>query len=128
MTRNDPTTRRGDGVAATALAAGATYAAAARQVGLSERTIKRRMSDPAFRALVNEIQVSTIEVAVYRLSHLSTEAIDTLGELIQVEWPAQVRLSAARTVLETALRWHELVQVERRLNELEARTMAGEPR
>ncbi len=119
MSRNDPTGRRGDAVVATAVASGATYAVAASQAGISERTVKRRMQDPRFRTAVQEIQARTVEAAASKLAHLSTEAIDTLGELMRTNEPSHVRLGAARAVLETALRWQELAEIQGRLQKLE---------
>ncbi len=126
MSRNDTTGRRGDAVVATAVASGATYAAAARQAGVSERTVKRRMHDPSFRAAVHGIQSTIVEAAAGKLAYLSTEAIETLGELMRASEPSHVRLGAARAVLETALRWQELADIQGRLEELETtRTNGG---
>ncbi len=120
MTRNGPSVRRGDTVLVTAVAAGSTYADAARKAGVSERTVKRRMSGVAFRHRVNEVQVSTVEISVRKLAGLSTDAINTLADLMRVDQPARVRLGAARAILETALRWQELADVQRRIEKLES--------
>lgn len=125
MTRKDPSRRRGNAVLATALASGATYAVAARQAGVSERTVKRRMTDPAFLAQVNEVHADTLQAGARKLAHLSGEAIDTMTDLMRANRPPNVRLGAARAVLETALRWQELAEMQRRLDNLELAHRTG---
>ncbi len=128
MTRNDTARRRADALLASALAAGTTSVEAARRAGISPRTAKRRLADPQFRTLLAEMEQHVIEGAVHRLSHLSLMAIETLDDLMAVGTAAHVRLGAARAVLDTTLRWQELRDIDRRLQDLEARIDAGAER
>ena len=65
-----PVRRRGsaDHLIVAALGSGARLDQAAPQAGVSERTVRRRMGDPAFRAAVENFQAQTMERIATELS------------------------------------------------------------
>jgi hypothetical protein len=105
-----------DGLVAS-LAAGASAAAAAAKAEVSERTVRRRLEDPAFRARVDEARAELVRQAVGRLADVGALASDTLAELVQ-DAPPAVRLGAARGILEFMFRGHESETMARQLAEL----------
>jgi hypothetical protein len=102
-----------------ALAAGGTAEYAARQAGVSERTVYRRLGEPDFRRRVDEARAEMIGRAVGTLALASQGAVATLVDL-QKSGPPSVRLGAARAILELGTRLRETEEMERRLASLEA--------
>jgi hypothetical protein len=109
-----------DAVLLAALAAGATVGQAAEQTGLSERTIHRRLADPAFKQRLAGIRADMVQRAVNRLTDASTEATDALRGLLRAD-SEMVRLHAAKGVLELGAKLREHVEFEERLTALERR-------
>jgi hypothetical protein len=112
----------------TALAAGATYAEAAEQANVSERTIRRRMADPDFRKRLSEARGQMLTLVVGRLTDYALDAVETLHELL-VRGPdtlPSVRERAARTILDMGARLRESSELEDRIAALEAR-LAEQP-
>jgi hypothetical protein len=105
---------------AAALAGGATQAQAAERTGVSARTVRRRLADPSFAALVSRLQVQTAEDVLERLSESAVGAVETLVELTKPPAPAPVRLAAAKAILEQHQRYTAVVDVDRRLRTLES--------
>lgn len=80
------------------LAAGATIKDAARELGIGEKTARRRWADPAFKARVAELRREMTTRAVGRLADRMAAAADVLGALL--DSPAEmVRLRAAVAIL-----------------------------
>jgi hypothetical protein len=109
-----------------ALAAGETYEVAGEQAGVAERTVQRRMADPAFRALVEELQVERWEGARRRLFAAAPKAAATLEELATdaeaaAHAGAGVRFRAAQAVLQYADLLGKSSELEERLAVLEER-------
>jgi hypothetical protein len=107
-----------DSVLAMALAAGATHAAAAERAQISERTVRRKLADPAFRALVGEYRNQLIAGALGRMAENMTRAADTLAALLDAP-EAHLRARAARAVLSLTLRLQDSVDTNNRIRELE---------
>jgi transposase-like protein len=103
-----------------ALACGATVEAAARQCGLTDRTIYRRLSEPAFKDRLQALRTDMVARAAGMLTAAAGEAVRTLLQL-QKEAPATVRLGAARAVLELGMKLREVADLEARMAALEAR-------
>lgn len=101
------------------LAGGATNADAAKSAGISERTVYRRMQDPAFRQRVTEARASLIERAVAQLAASASQAVSTLTDLLGFEYPPAQRVSAARSILELGVKLRESVELEQRIAALE---------
>jgi hypothetical protein len=114
-----PHNRRADAKLLLALACGATVEQAARQTGLSVRTVYRRLADPDFRRQVQSTRTDMISRAAATLTAAGTEAVKTLLTLQQTSVPAAVRLGAARSVLEMGIKLREMADLEERLTLLE---------
>jgi hypothetical protein len=114
-----PHNRRADAKLLLALACGATVEQAARQTGLSVRTVYRRLADPDFRRQVQSTRTDMISRAAATLTAAGTEAVKTLLVLQQNTAPAAVRLGAARAVLEMGIKLREMADLEERLAALE---------
>jgi hypothetical protein len=80
------------------LAAGASPAEAARQAHCSERTVRRRLREPGFRARVEAMRAELIGNAVGRLAVIGTLAADTLHQLLKSA-DEKIKLGAARAAL-----------------------------
>lgn len=112
--------KNADDALLTALASGATIREAAERARLSERTVYRRLQDPAFRGKVKEARGEMVSRALGKLADGAAEAVDTLRGLLTAGSDA-ARLGAARCILETGNRLREAVELEARITELERR-------
>src|SRR5256714_587686 len=88
----------------TALAKGATVPQAAAQAGVSERTVYRRLADPAFRARIETLRAEMVQRAAALLIAAAIHAAKTLIDLQASATPAAVRRRAARDILELSER------------------------
>jgi hypothetical protein len=107
-----------------ALACGATAEGAARQCGLSERTVYRRLAEPEFRRQLQRVRADMVQRTAGALTAAATESVRTLLELQKPSSPPSVRLGAARAILEIGLKLREVSELEERLAELEERLAA----
>jgi|SRR5579883_426325 len=103
-----------------ALASGATVETAALQCHVSERTVYRRLDDPAFRTRVQEAQGEMVKRSAGMLTAAASESVQTLLSLQKDSMPPAVRLAAARAILAIGIQVRELVDVETRIAALEA--------
>jgi hypothetical protein len=103
-----------------ALASGATVQAASVAAGVAERTVYRRLEDPAFRRRVSETRGRMLAQAVGLLADASSRAVTTLTNLLEGE-SESVRLSAAKSIIELGCKLRESTELEERINQLEAR-------
>jgi hypothetical protein len=101
-----------------ALACGATVEAAARQCGLSERTVYNRLGDDEFKKRLERVRADMVDRSAGMLTAAGGESVRTLMALQKDSTPA-VRLGAARTILEMGLKIRQLVDLEQRMAELE---------
>ena len=127
MSRPKQYRKRDDEMLVLALACGATVEAAARQCQLNERTVYRRLEDPAFRNRVQEARGAMVQRSAGMLTAAAGESVRTLLALQKESAPAAVRLGAARAVLELGIKIRELAELEIRLSELEQRVNAQDP-
>jgi AcrR family transcriptional regulator len=104
-----------------ALACGATVAQAADKAGVSERTVYRRLADPAFQAELDQLRADMVQRSAGMLTAASLEAIKTVVGLLGSNAPEQVRHGAARTILQYGVRLRELAELQARLASLEAK-------
>jgi hypothetical protein len=100
------------------LAAGKTVRETALKVGVSERTIHRRLDDPAFVRRVKDLREQMVGRALGRLSASTGRAAAVLRRLLGSDKP-EIQLKAARAVLELTLRVHDQVELADRLAEIE---------
>jgi hypothetical protein len=103
-----------------ALACGASVEAAAKQCGLAERTVYRRLEDPGFRARLQDVRSDMVRRAAGMLTAAASQAVGTLLALQKDSAPPAVRLGAARAVLEIGIKVREMAELEARMAELEA--------
>jgi hypothetical protein len=101
------------------LACGATVEAAARQCGLSVRTVYRRLADPGTRRALQDLRGDMVQRTMGTLTAMGGEASRGLLELIKPSTAPSVRLGAIRTVLEVGMRLREVVDLEQRIVALE---------
>ena len=102
-----------------ALAGGATVQEAAQRAGVGEATVYRRLKAPTFQRKLRAARSAMVERAVGKLSEASTEAVDTLQELLQADGET-VRLGACRAILELGSKLRESTEYAERITALEA--------
>lgn len=89
-----------DALIATALLEGKTQAVAAAEAGCSERTVSRRLAEPAFRSALQVLSVRRLEERGRLVSQASLEGIQVLRELATDRKTADsVRVAAARSLI-----------------------------
>ena len=111
--------RKADEALLLALACGATIESAARQVGVGETTVYRRLREESFCQRLDELRSEMVERASSMLTAAAMESVKTLLELQKKDNPAAVRLGAARSVLELGLKLRDAVDLKRRVAELQ---------
>jgi hypothetical protein len=102
-----------------ALACGATAEAAARALGVSERTVYRRLKVPEFCKRLQQLRADMVQRTAGALTAAGSEAVRTLLALQKETAPPAVRLQAARAVLELGVKMREIVDLEERVQALE---------
>jgi hypothetical protein len=111
--------RRANAKLLTALACGASAEAAAREAGVSESTVYRRLADPDFCRQLQEMQAGLHRRTAAALMASGGEAVRVLRELMKPQNPPATRLGATRTVLEIGMKAWEFTELEKRLAALE---------
>jgi hypothetical protein len=104
---------------AAALATGQTLRAAAVTAGIAERTAARRWADPDFRRRVAGLRGDLVQAAMGRMADGMSAAADVLRQLLTAQ-SENVRLGAARSLLELGVKLRETVELEDRFAALEA--------
>lgn len=126
--KNKPNGRRGaDASLIAALASGLTRQEAAAAAGVSERTVYRRLDDPAFVQRVKQAQDEMIEQSMGTLASMATAAANVLGELLLPDKPDSIRLGAARSIITTLLQTREAVELAADLQEIRVLVEAMNP-
>src|SRR4029453_7077817 len=92
-----------------ALLTAPSLAAAAQQAGLSEVTAWRWLKDATFQAAYREARRAVVQQAIVQVQHATGTAVQTLVAVMQDnESPSSARVSAARSILEMAIRAVEI--------------------
>jgi len=107
--------------AVVALLSAPTIAAAAKAARVSERTIYRFLSMPAFVRALARARAEAYSQALGNLAAIAVHAASTLADAMrdpEVPWPS--RIASARTVLEATRAGIELDELQRRIDEIEA--------
>ena len=122
MTASDGVSAR-DAAIIAALIGGASQRRAAELAGTSESTITRRMREPDFLLALAEARERALDEAVAQLGALALLAVDVLGRAMQPGVQAELQVRAALAVAGMALKLRDgrLVEIERRLDEVERR-------
>lgn len=103
------------------LLSASTVGAAAAEAGVSERTVRARLADDAFRAEYERRRRATLDNACRTLQSALTDAVDVLTSIMQdAENSPQSRITAARSVLEYGVKLTELTDLAARVAALEA--------
>jgi transposase-like protein len=99
--------------------------AAAQQIGVNENTLLRWLRDVAFGAAYREARRAVVQHAIIQVQHAAGEAVETLRSVMQdAGAPASARVSAAKAILETAVKAVEVEDLEARIAALEAQGQA----
>jgi hypothetical protein len=106
--------------AVTALLAAPTIVEAARQAGVSGRTLRRWLDRPDFQAKVRQAETEAIGQAARLLACRSANAVEVLHEIQNDPTvPPAARVRAAMAILELVMRLREVALIEARLEALE---------
>jgi hypothetical protein len=113
--------------AISALLLHATLSEAAAALAVDESTLRRWLrEDTAFQTAYREARRAVVQQAIVQVQCATGEAVETLRSVMQdAEAPASARVSAAKAMLETAVKGIEIEDLEVRIATLEAQ---GEPR
>ena len=106
----------------TALLVQGSLQAAAEVSGIHEKTLRRWLRDDAvFQMAYREARRQVVQQAIVQVQQATGEAVETLRKVMQaVDAPASAKVSAAKTILETAIKAVELEDLEARIVALEA--------
>jgi hypothetical protein len=104
-----------------ALAGGVSIVRAAEMVPCSERTLRRRLKEPAFKDRVSEVRGELFQAAVGKLLALGSRSVDELHRLILAGQNDGVKLGAARAALGFMLQSHEMETLAKELADLRQR-------
>jgi molybdenum-dependent DNA-binding transcriptional regulator ModE len=116
--------KRADDALLHALASGATVEAAARQSGVSERTVYRRLADPAFRRRLQDLRAEMTRRTASSLTAAGTEAVETLRRLLNSS-SEPIRVAAARAILQLGAKLREATELEERMAAIEGRLLTA---
>lgn len=116
-TTNDLTTRQHS--ALSALMSEPTIRKASEVAGVPERTLYKWLKESAFQEAYRGARRDATQQAIARLQQFSSSAAATLVSLMAGGNPPAIRLAAARSVLELAIKSVELEDIAARLEALE---------
>ncbi|MBQ6170013.1 MAG: hypothetical protein IJK30_08675 [Ruminococcus sp.] len=95
--------------------------AAAKKLGLQEKTIYKRMQQPEFDKLYANARKEVVEQATARLQNFANQAVSCLALVMAREGTApQVRVNAADAILRYCLKFSEKSDITDKLDKLEA--------
>ena len=105
----------------TALVSCASITEAAAQCGLAEVTVRRWLKQEAFQQAYRDARRQVVQQAIVQVQQATGEAVETLRQVMQdTDAPASARVSAAKAILDTAVKAVELEDLEMRIAALEA--------
>ena len=105
-----------------------TIGKAASVAGVSTRTGMRYLQDDDFKEAFSEVKRAAVAQALARVQSVAGFAVAALVQVMaDKKTPPSARVSAARTLLESALKAAELEGFEERLAELERHMAQGIP-
>jgi hypothetical protein len=96
-----------------------TIEAAAKSIGISDATAWRWMKTSEFQVAYREARREAMRQTTARLQEAAREAVDALREVQRTGESESARVSAARTILEQAIKAADLEEVQARLEALE---------
>src|SRR4029450_4576524 len=106
----------------TALLVQGSLQAAAAASGIHEKTLRRWLrEDAVFQLAYREARRAVVQHAITQVQRATGEAVETLRSVMQdAEAPASAKVSAAKTILETAVKGIEIEDLAARIAALEA--------
>jgi hypothetical protein len=107
-----------DEALAFALAAGANQTTAAKHAGVTDRTVRNKLKDPAFVALVRQLRDKIRNQTVGLLTASSVEAATSLRKLLKSKDEATI-VSAAKAILAGVVRLGQFDELASRLAAVE---------
>jgi hypothetical protein len=111
---------QGDTVLVAALLEGRTLKDAAGVAHMGEHTARRRMQDPAFQRALAAARQEALAAAITQLTGATALASAQLTRLAAHAQQEAIQLAACRTILETAIKGAELLDLVTRIEALEA--------
>lgn len=111
MTRNDRLLLQ--------LAQGLSVRDAAKQAGVSEPTVFRRLKEPDFISELTRLRGQLWDDALRKLTASACKAVERLAQLMNDADSENVKLKAAQLILEQGSKLRETVEFEQRLAALE---------
>lgn len=119
MARGGVTRKREATIAA--LLTAPTLAEAAKEAGVSLRTLKRWLKQPEFSDAYQEAKREMLGIATGKLRRAMGVAVTVLTQVaIDRAAPAAARVTASGRILELGLKAHEIEDLEHRIMKLEA--------
>jgi hypothetical protein len=104
-----------------ALLSHANTRTAAKAVGVDEATLWRWLQDKDFHAAYMTARRETVQHALARLQQVSTEAVNTLREVMRDKTAkGSERVSAAKAIIEYSMKAVEIEDLAQRVEELES--------
>lgn len=98
-----------------------TITAAARAVGVGERTLFTWLSEPNFAEAYRLARREAVSAAIANLQRSASDAAKVLADIMNdVEEKGATRLMAAKTVLEMSIKAVEIEDLEKRIEVLES--------
>jgi hypothetical protein len=93
---------------------------AAKNVGIGEKTLNRWLKLENFKTAYREAREQVVNQAIAGIQKSMADAVKALKDIMTDEQaPASARVSAARTIIDTALKSAEIEDLDRRISELE---------
>lgn len=106
--------------AITSLLTSPTICKAAEGSGISEATLYRWLKLPEFMEVYREVKSQAVSQAIGKLQQASGEAVETLRTIMMdIESPTPSRVTAAKSIIEMALKATEIEDIIKRVEELE---------
>ncbi|WP_020585628.1 phBC6A51 family helix-turn-helix protein [Desulfobacter curvatus] len=99
---------------------------ACKTIGIGRTTMYRYLKEPAFEAELSRAKRQLVNRAILRLQQTTGDAARALAEICRdKEMPASARVTAAKAILDGALRAVEIESIEERIKALEERHLNG---
>ena len=113
--------------AVAALVAEATFEQAARAAAVGESTLYRWLRQPEFAEALRAARGETFGAALSSVQQAAVQAVQTLRQVMaDPDTPPSSRVAAARSVLDMALKAHDLQEIEQRLTAVEEKLGEGD--
>lgn len=96
-----------------------TIEAASKSIGIADTTAARWMKTPEFQVAYREARREAMRRTTARLQSAASEAVDALCEITRSGEGESARVSAAKCILDSALKAVDLDDIQQRLDAIE---------